>query len=79
MVLSFSPWVINFDFDYGKLGLGESVPKLDDLVPMLEAIAPAPTNLSAFPPPGAATPRVVEQMLNLIRSAPSQTAVDKGK
>lgn len=69
LALSFSPWVINFEFDYGKLGLGESVPSLEALVPMLQATPPARTDLRAFPPPGPATPRVIGQMLELIGSS----------
>ncbi|MDH4426000.1 MAG: hypothetical protein QE495_06075 [Acidovorax sp.] len=66
LALSFSPWVINFDFDYGKLGLGESVPSLDALVPRLRTRPPRRDNMRAFPPPGAATPRVLAQMLELM-------------
>jgi hypothetical protein len=66
LALSFSPWVINFDFDYGKLGLGESVPSLDELVPLLQSAPAARTDRRAFPPPGPATPRVLEQMLELM-------------
>ena len=61
--------MINFDFDYGKLGLGESVPSLDALVPMLKAPPPRHEDLRAFPPPGPATPRVLEQMLGLMGMA----------
>ena len=66
LALSFSPWVINFDFDYGKLGLGESVPSLETLVPMLEAPMHEPGNRKAFPPPGPATQRVVDTMLQIL-------------
>jgi hypothetical protein len=66
LALSFSPWVINFDFDYGKLGLGESVPSLDALVPMLKAPPPQRTDLRAFPPYGPATPRVLDQLVGLM-------------
>ena len=70
LALSFSPWVINFDFDYGKLGLGESVPSLDALVPMLRTPPLRREDLRAFPPPGVATPRVLAQMLELMGLAP---------
>lgn len=66
LALSFSPWVINFDFDYGKLGLGESVPSLDALVPMLKSPMLQRDDVRAFPPRGPATPRVVAQMLELM-------------
>ncbi len=67
LALSFSPWVINFDFDYGQLGLGESVPSLDALVPLLNQSATQRHLGGALPPPGAATPRVVEQVLNMLK------------
>lgn len=66
LALSFSPWVINFDFDYGKLGLGESVPSLDALVPALQASPTRQIDLRAFPPSGPSTPRVLEQVLGLM-------------
>ena len=70
LALSFSPWVINFEFDYGRLGLGQSVPGLDDLVPMLESGPPASLDRRAFPPEGPATPRVLAQMLDLMAHGP---------
>ncbi len=66
--LSFSPLVVNFDFDYGRLGLGESVPSLDRLVPALEAGPGSVRERHAFPPPGPATPRVVEVIQSRLRS-----------
>lgn len=66
LALSFSPWVINFDFDYGRLGLGESVDSLDDLIPVLERAPAELVERRAFPPAGLATPRVVEQMKMLM-------------
>jgi hypothetical protein len=66
LALSFSPWVINFDFDYGKLGLGESVESLDQLVPQLERERLELSNQKAFPPSGPATQRVVAEMLSLM-------------
>jgi hypothetical protein len=66
LALSFSPWVINFDFDYGKLGLGESVESLDQLVPQLERKRLELSNQKAFPPSGPATQRVVAEMLSLM-------------
>jgi hypothetical protein len=68
LALSFSPWVINFDFDYGRLGLGESVPSLDALVPALRSPRPQLPDRRAFPPPGPSTPRVVAQMMELMES-----------
>ena len=68
LALSFSPWVINFDFDYGKLGLGESVGALDALVPTLRSTPPGRQDRRAFPPPGPSTPRVLAQMLELMET-----------
>lgn len=73
LALSFSPLVINFDFDYGRLGLGESVPSLDALVPMLDSPDPGRPLSSAFPPHGPATPRVVACMLNLMEQHVSRS------
>lgn len=66
LCLSYSPMVINLDFDYGRLGLGESIFEAADIVP---AMGRAPTGLmdkKAFPPPGLATPRVSAEILNLM-------------
>ena len=66
LTLSFSPMVINFDFDYSKLGLGEGIAALDDLISTLEQPpADRPKN-NSFPPPGAATPRVIFVVENLL-------------
>lgn len=68
LALSFSPWVINFDFDYGRLGLGESIASLDDLVPALERPPRVRDNWRAFPPAGPSTPRVLQHMLELMQT-----------
>jgi hypothetical protein len=68
LALSFSPMVHNADFDYGKLGIGESVASLDDLVPALDRQASARGNPDAFPPPGPATPRVVARVLSMMHA-----------
>lgn len=65
LALSYSPMVINFDFDYGRLGLGESVSTLQALVPAIEGKDIAQRDRRAFPPDGPATPRVVEAILKL--------------
>ncbi len=67
LTLSFSPMVINFDFDYGKLGLGEGVASLDDLVSMVEHPVSHRSDRASFPPQGAATPRVVCVIENLLK------------
>ena len=66
LALSYSPMVINFDFDYGKLGLGESISSLQALVPAIESEGTGIEDRHAFPPLGPATPRVVEAMLKLV-------------
>lgn len=65
--LSYSPLVRNIDFDYGQLGLGESVARPQDLVPVIERGPVRPVDRSVFPPPGLATPRVAGQILDLVR------------
>jgi len=66
LALSFSPLVRNFAFDYGELGLGESIRSIDDLVPTLEKPSNLLRDRSAFPPQGLATPRVVQVILSLL-------------
>ena len=66
LALSFSPMVINFDFDYGKIGLGESVHSLSDLIPALNMCKGIKTNQDVLPPAGRATPRVIDQILRLV-------------
>jgi hypothetical protein len=63
--LSYSPMVIRVDFDYGAMGLGESIRRPEDLVPALDAEAPRPPDRSVFPPAGRATPRVAAEILAL--------------
>ncbi|MCJ0764281.1 UDP-glycosyltransferase [Variovorax terrae] len=70
LTLSFSPMVINFDFDYGVLGLGEGIASLDELVSVIDRPPGRRVDRSAFPPPGAATPRVVSVIENLLKRAP---------
>jgi hypothetical protein len=65
MSLSWSPMVQNMDFDYGKMGLGESIARAEDLVPALSAPGHAPDR-EVFPPPGRATPRVVAEIYALM-------------
>ena len=67
LALSFSPMAINVDFDYGKLGLGESIASLDALLPALNQQVKAPAAQGMLPPPGKATPRVMQQVMSLLR------------
>ncbi len=67
LALSFSPWAINFDFDYGKLGLGESVSSLDELTAVLNRENVPPIAAGLLPPQGLATPRVVQHVMQLLQ------------
>ena len=67
LCLSFSPRVINTEYDFSELGIAESVAALDDLVPVLERPRAQITDLGGFPPPGPATPRVCEEILALMK------------
>lgn len=67
VALSFSPWAINFDFDYGKLGLGESVSSLDGLTAVLNRENAPPIAAGLLPPQGPATPRVLQHVMQLLR------------
>ena len=66
LALSFSPWVINLDFDYSKLGLGESVSSLDKLISVLNAKNTPLIETGFLPPNGPATPRVLQHVLHLL-------------
>ena len=63
--LSFSPTVIRIAFDYGAMGLGESVHRPGDLVGVVDGEPPQPADRSLFPPDGPATPRVAAEILAL--------------
>lgn len=63
--LSYSPTVIRIAFDYGAMGLGESVHRIEDLVGVVEGGPPRPADRSLFPPDGPATPRVAAEILAL--------------
>ncbi len=65
MSLSWSPMVHNMDFDYGRMGLGESVERAEDLVRALAGPGRSPDR-EVFPPPGRATPRVVAEIRALM-------------
>lgn len=63
--LSYSPTVVRIDFDYGAMGLGESVRRPQDLVGLVDGAPPRPADRSLFPPEGPATPRVAAEILAL--------------
>jgi hypothetical protein len=63
--LSYSPMVVRLDFDYGAMGLGESVRRPEDLVPTIETPPAGAADRSVFPPEGRATPRVAAEILAL--------------
>ena len=67
LCLSYSPMVINMNFDYAKLGLGESVSSPEDLLRVLDGVPYGVTNRNAFPPAGSATARVSAEIKHLIR------------
>ena len=67
LCLSFSPRVINTEYDLSQLGIAESVRSLDDLVPVLERPRAQLSDLGGFPPPGPATPRVCEEIIAMMK------------
>lgn len=67
LTTSWSPMVHNVDFDYGKMGLGESVARPEELVSALAGTGRAPDR-EVFPPPGRATPRVAAEIHALMGS-----------
>jgi hypothetical protein len=67
LCLSYSPMVINMNFDYAKLGLGESVSSPENLLRVLDGVPYGVTNRNAFPPAGSATARVAAEIKHLIR------------
>ena len=67
LCLSFSPRVINTEYDFSQLGIAESVRSLDELVPVLDRPRADVADLGGFPPPGPATPRVCDEILGLMK------------
>ena len=68
--LAFSPTVINTDYDFSKLGLAEAVPSIDVLPNILNRPPADVIDQGGRPPEGRATPRVVAEILELMRSSP---------
>lgn len=66
--LSWSPMVRNTDFDYGRIGLGESVERAEDLIATINRGRTSAIDRSVFPPDGLATPRVAAEIMALARS-----------
>ncbi len=63
--LTFSPVVIHTEYDFSKLGLAEPVPSLEEIGVVLNSTPQPVEDLGGRPPPGEATPRVVEEILAL--------------
>jgi hypothetical protein len=68
--LTFSPTVIDTEYDFSKLGLAEGVASLGELTAVLDRPAVEVPDLGGRPPAGPATLRVVAEILDLMRSAP---------
>jgi hypothetical protein len=68
--LAFSPTVISTEYDFSKLGLGEAVPSMEELTAVLNRPRAQVVDLGGRPPEGHATPRVVAEILDLMRSSP---------
>lgn len=68
--LAFSPTVIETDYDFSRLGLGEAVPSLQELEATLDRPRGYVEDLGGLPPEGEATPRVVAEILSMPGSAP---------
>jgi hypothetical protein len=68
--LAFSPTVVHTEYDFSRLGLAEAVPALEELGPMLDRPRAHVQELGGRPPAGAATPRVVAEIMELTRSSP---------
>lgn len=68
--LAFSPTVISTEYDFSKLGLAEAVTSMEELTAVLNRPRAQVTDLGGRPPEGAATPRVVAEIFDLMRSSP---------
>lgn len=68
--LAFSPTVISTEYDFSKLGLSEPVPSMEELTAVLNRPRAGVADLGGRPPQGAATPRVVAEILGLMGSSP---------
>ncbi|MDR6766152.1 hypothetical protein J2W88_001417 [Acidovorax delafieldii] len=65
--LAFSPTVIHTEYDFTKLGLAQSVSTLEALEAVLDQPNQLVEDIGSRPPVGAATPRVVDEILNIAR------------
>jgi hypothetical protein len=65
--LAFSPTVIETEYDFSKLGLGEAVPSLDELEAVLDRPRAWVDDLGGLPPQGRATPRVAAEIRSMMR------------
>ena len=72
--LTFSPRVINTEYDYSRLGVAEGVRSLEELTEVLDRPRADLQDKGGFPPAGLATPRVAAEIMRLMalrRSGPS--------
>lgn len=67
--LKFSPAAIHTEYDFSKLGIAEPIGSVDEIAAALDRPPQAVTDQGGRPPPGAATPRVVQEILDLARTA----------
>lgn len=65
--LAFSPTVVNTEYDFSKLGLAEAVQSIDELTDVLDRPRIDIVDLGGIPPVGSATPRVVAEIMDLMR------------
>jgi hypothetical protein len=65
--LAFSPTVINTEYDFSKLGLAEAVQSIDELTGVLDRPRANVVDLGGIPPLGPATPRVMAEIMDLMR------------
>lgn len=65
--LVFSPTVVNTKYDFSELGLAEAVHSIDELTNVLDRPRVNIVNLGGTPPAGPATPRVVAEIMDLMR------------
>lgn len=64
--LSFSPRVINTEYDYSRLGVAEAVRSMEELTEVLDRPRADLQDQGGFPPAGPATPRVVAEIMRLM-------------
>jgi hypothetical protein len=65
--LAFSPRVVNTEYDYSRLGVAEAVRSIEQLTEVLDRPPADLQDRGGFPPAGPATPRVVAEIIRLMR------------